>query len=53
LAALEELVDYLRRRVGRSKGRVLIVKAHREINPRPTTCPGKRFPYRWMHQRFR
>ena len=52
LAALEELVDYLRRRVGRSKGRVLIVKGHREINPRPTTCPGKRFPYRWMHRRF-
>ena len=53
LAALEELIDYLRRRVGRTKGRPLIVKAHREINPRPTTCPGKRFPYRWMHQRFR
>jgi len=53
LAALEELIDYLRRRVGRSKGRQLIVKGHREINPRPTTCPGKRFPYRWMHQRFR
>lgn len=52
LAALEELVDYLRRRVGRSKGRVLIVKAHREINPRPTSCPGKRFPYGWMHRRF-
>ena len=52
LAALEELTDYLRRRVGRSKGRVLIVKGHREINPRPTSCPGKRFPYRWMHRRF-
>ena len=53
LGALEELIDYLRRRVGRSKGRALIVKGHREINPRPTSCPGKRFPYRWMHQRFR
>jgi hypothetical protein len=53
LGALEELIDYLRRRVGRSKGRQVIVKGHREINPRPTTCPGKRFPYRWMHQRFR
>ncbi|MEX1045759.1 MAG: peptidoglycan recognition family protein [Chthoniobacterales bacterium] len=52
LAALEELIDFLRRRVGRSKGRQLIVKGHREINPRPTSCPGKRFPYRWMHQRF-
>lgn len=53
LAALEELTDYLRRRVGRTKGRQLIVKGHREINPRPTSCPGRRFPYRWMHQRFR
>ncbi|MEX0675556.1 MAG: peptidoglycan recognition family protein, partial [Pirellulales bacterium] len=52
LSALEELTDYLRRRVGKSKGRVLIVKGHREINPRPTSCPGKRFPYRWMHRRF-
>ena len=53
LAALEELTAHLRRRVGRTKGRELIVRGHREINPRPTSCPGKRFPYRWMHQRFR
>jgi N-acetyl-anhydromuramyl-L-alanine amidase AmpD len=52
LAALDELVRYLRGRVGRSKGRVLAVKGHREINPRPTSCPGKRFPYSWMHRRF-
>jgi hypothetical protein len=52
LAALEELIDYLRKRVGRSKGRALIVKGHREINPRPTSCPGKRFPYSWLHRRF-
>ena len=52
LAALQELITYLRKRVGRSKGRVLIVKAHREINPRPTDCPGDRFPYRWLHRTF-
>lgn len=52
LAALEELIRYLRDRVGKSKGRVVIVKAHREINPKPTDCPGNRFPYRWMHRRF-
>lgn len=52
LDALDELVRYLRSRVGKSKGRVVVVKGHREINPRPTSCPGKRFPYRWMHRRF-
>lgn len=52
LAALDELTKYLRKRVGRSKGRVLIVKAHREINPKPTDCPGNRFPYRWLHRTF-
>lgn len=52
LAALEEIIRYLRKRVGRTKGRVLIVKAHREINPKPTDCPGNRFPYRWLHRTF-
>lgn len=52
LAALEELIKYLRKRAGRSKGRVLIVKAHREINPKPTDCPGNRFPYSWMRRTF-
>jgi hypothetical protein len=52
LAALEEIIKYLRKRVGRSKGKVLIVKAHREINPKPTDCPGNRFPYRWLHRTF-
>ena len=52
LAALQEIITYLRKRVGRSKGRVLIVKAHREINPKPTDCPGNRFPYRWLHRTF-
>ncbi len=52
LGALEELVRYLRNRVGRSKGRWAIVKAHREINPKPTDCPGNRFPYTWLRRKF-
>jgi outer membrane biosynthesis protein TonB len=54
LEALDELIRYLRKRVGRVDGRVSVVKAHREINPPrwPTSCPGKRFPYRWMHSKF-
>jgi len=52
LAALDELIRYLRGRVGKTKGRISIVKAHREINPKPTDCPGNRFPYRWMHRKF-
>jgi hypothetical protein len=31
---------------------VLIVKAHREINPKPTDCPGDRFPYGWLRRSF-
>jgi N-acetylmuramoyl-L-alanine amidase len=54
LEALEELIKYLRKRVGRVEGKVSIVKAHREINPPrwPTDCPGNRFPYRWLHGKF-
>ncbi|MFM8232328.1 MAG: peptidoglycan recognition family protein, partial [Chthoniobacterales bacterium] len=52
LAALDELIRYLRGRVGKTKGRISIVKAHREINPKPTDCPGNRFPYRWLHRKF-
>jgi len=52
VGALEELVDYLRNRVGKSQGRQAIVHAHKEINPRPTDCPGDRFPYSWLHAKF-
>ena len=54
LEALDELVGYLRKRVGKIEGKVTIVKAHREINPPrwPTDCPGDRFPYRWLHSKF-
>ncbi|NBZ95854.1 MAG: N-acetylmuramoyl-L-alanine amidase [Proteobacteria bacterium] len=52
VAALEELVAYLRNRVGRSQGHQAIVHAHKEINPRPTDCPGDHFPYGWLHAKF-
>ena len=50
--ALEELVSYLRERVGKTQGRRAIVYAHKEINPRPTDCPGDHFPYGWLHAKF-
>lgn len=52
LGALEELVSYLRDRVGKTQGRRAIVHAHKEINPRPTDCPGDHFPYSWLHAKF-
>lgn len=52
LASLEELINYLRKRVGRVDRQLAVVKAHREINPKPTDCPGRRFPIRWMHKKF-
>ena len=50
--ALEELINYLRKRVGRVDRQLAQVKAHREINPKPTDCPGRRFPVRWLHRKF-
>ncbi len=54
LDALDELLRYLRQRVGKIEGKWSIVKAHREINPPrwPTDCPGNDFPYTWLHNRF-
>ncbi|MFI0347929.1 MAG: peptidoglycan recognition family protein [Chthoniobacterales bacterium] len=52
LGALDELIAYLRHRVGRTQGHESIIKAHKEINPKPTDCPGDRFPYHWLHGRF-
>lgn len=46
--SLEELIDYLKKRL-RTK---VDVKAHRDINPKPTDCPGKRFPVKWLYQEF-
>jgi hypothetical protein len=54
LEATEELIRYLRTRVGKIDRKFAIVKAHREINPPrwPTDCPGDKFPYRWLHGKF-
>ncbi len=54
LEACEELIRYLRQRVGKIDRTWAIVKPHREINPPrwPTDCPGNKFPYRWLHDRF-
>lgn len=53
LEALEELINYLRKRVGKVDGKQSIVRAHRQINPKPTDCPGDRFPYDWLARKFR
>ena len=50
--ALDELIRYLRRRVGKVDGRYSIVRGHKEINPVPTDCPGNRFPLNWLHRSF-
>ncbi|MDD5200665.1 MAG: N-acetylmuramoyl-L-alanine amidase [Terrimicrobiaceae bacterium] len=52
IGALEELIDYLRKRCGRVKGRDIIVFGHKQINPKPTDCPGDRFPLKWLNREF-
>lgn len=52
VAALDELITYLRGRVGKIKGKQAIVVPHKKINPKPTDCPGDRFPYSWLQQKF-
>ncbi len=52
LESLEELTNYLRKRVGRVDRQLAVVKGHKEINPKPTDCPGRRFPLRWLHRKF-
>lgn len=54
LEALDELIHYLRHRVGKIDHQPAIVKPHRDINPPqwPTDCPGDRFPYEWLHSNF-
>jgi hypothetical protein len=54
LEACEELIRYLQERCGKSDGRSLIVRPHREVNPPrwATDCPGDVFPYGWFG-RFR
>lgn len=48
IAALVELIDYLSQRTGPRPR----FRAHREINPKPTDCPGKFFPVAAMHRLF-
>lgn len=48
IAAAIELITYLNQICGTPP----IFKAHREINPRPTECPGKNFPVRAFHELF-
>ncbi len=53
LAACEELINYLRKRCGKTvNGREIAVKPHREMNPPrwATDCPGDDFPYRWFRR---
>lgn len=50
--ALRELINYLRRRCGKSSGKNIAVRGHKQINPKPTSCPGKRFPLNWMSREF-
>lgn len=52
MQALRELLTYLRGRVGRSQGRLAQVRGHKEINPRPTSCPGKYFPTAAIRREF-
>jgi len=46
-AALIELVKYLRQRM---PNRELKFRLHREINTRPTECPGRLFPAQAIHE---
>ena len=39
LEALDELIDYLEAKVG-----VLQLTTHRQLERRPTSCPGRYFP---------
>jgi hypothetical protein len=48
-AALIELVNYLRKTCGQPRPKFVL---HREINPRPTDCPGGKFPAAPIHKRL-
>ena len=54
LDALDELINYLRHRVGSIQGHSAEVRAHKDINPPqwPTDCPGDQFPYAWLRRKF-
>ncbi len=48
-AATIELISYLREKMGKPYP---LFKAHREINPMPTSCPGRYFPLSAFHKIF-
>lgn len=48
-AALIELISYLRERCGTPYPKL---RMHREINPKPTECPGSRFPLESLKRLF-
>lgn len=51
--ALRELIHYLWQRTGKiDRTHHARVMGHKEINPRPTDCPGSRFSLRWLHHEF-
>ncbi|MBA2269762.1 MAG: N-acetylmuramoyl-L-alanine amidase, partial [Chthoniobacterales bacterium] len=52
MEATEELIKYLRERCGKSEGRTIGVRPHREMNPPrwATDCPGDAFPYGWFRR---
>jgi N-acetylmuramoyl-L-alanine amidase len=52
LEAASELVDYLRRKVGRVGGQRAVVRPHKAVNPPrwATDCPGDDFPYAWFRK---
>ncbi len=53
LEACEELINYLRKRCGKTANdRNIAVRPHREVNPPrwATDCPGDDFPYSWFRR---
>ncbi len=54
MEALEELIRYLRNRVGKTERKYAVVKVHKDINPPqwPTDCPGDQFPDGWLYRKF-
>jgi hypothetical protein len=51
--ALRELIAHLRKIAGSERKKTPIVKGHRDINPKPTDCPGERwYKTRWLQRTF-
>jgi hypothetical protein len=52
MEAAEELIGYLRKRVGKISGHPASVRPHKAVNPArwPTDCPGGDFPYKWFER---